>query len=146
MMQLLRDAGDMYSKEMFISDLLYYTSIHYLPLIQGRVVEAAGLDGYSRPPFPQQRFPVLPSRSWGVPRPDGIHNPSSELWVYPRVSSQLVMPRSKGAVANSSPSLRLSPTEETHFGRLCPRSYSFSHYPQLMAIGEGRNIDGLINW
>ncbi len=37
------------------------------------------------------------------------------------------------------------PTEETHFGRLYPRSHSFNHYPKLMTIAEGWNVDWLIN-
>ncbi|KAK3568299.1 hypothetical protein QTP86_003146 [Hemibagrus guttatus] len=33
------------------------------------------------------------------------------------------------------------PTKEAHFGRLCPGSYPFGHDPELMTIGESRNID-----
>jgi len=33
------------------------------------------------------------------------------------------------------------PAEETHFGRLYSRSRSFGHYPQLVTIGEGGNVD-----
>ena len=36
----------------------------------GQVMEAAGFEGYSRPPPPQQCFPAPPGRSWGIPRPD----------------------------------------------------------------------------
>ena len=32
--------------------------------------------------------------------------------------------------------------EETHFGRLYPRSRSFGHYPQLVTRGEGWNVGG----
>ena len=34
-------------------------------------------------------FPASPGGSQGVPRPDEIYSPSSELWVCPGVSSQL---------------------------------------------------------
>lgn len=37
-------------------------------------------------------FPALPRGSWGFPRPDEICHPSSEFWVCPAVSSQLVVP------------------------------------------------------
>ncbi|KAK3566905.1 hypothetical protein QTP86_004875 [Hemibagrus guttatus] len=33
------------------------------------------------------------------------------------------------------------PTEEAHFGRLYPGSYPFGHDPELMTIGESRNVD-----
>ncbi|KAK3569260.1 hypothetical protein QTP86_026593 [Hemibagrus guttatus] len=33
------------------------------------------------------------------------------------------------------------PTEEARFGRLYPGSYPFSHDPELMTIGDSRNID-----
>jgi len=37
------------------------------------------------------------------------------------------------------------PTEETHFSRLYPQSHSFGHYPELVSIGEGWDVDGPIN-
>jgi len=37
------------------------------------------------------------------------------------------------------------PAEEAHFGHLYSRSRSFGHYPQLVTIGEGRNVDWPIN-
>lgn len=36
-----------------LCNVLFYQSIHYLLLIQGRVEEAAGLEGYYRPPSPK---------------------------------------------------------------------------------------------
>ena len=36
-------------------------------------------------------------------------------------------------------------TEEAHFGHLYPQSHSFCHYLELMTIGEGWNINGLLN-
>ncbi|KAI3357847.1 hypothetical protein L3Q82_016237 [Scortum barcoo] len=42
-------------------------------------------------------------------------------------------PISKGAPSH--------PAEETHFGRLYPRSCPFGHYPKFMTIGEGGNVD-----
>ncbi len=42
-------------------------------------------------------------------------------------------PISKGAPSH--------PAEKAHFGRLYPGSCPFSHDPQLMTIGESRNID-----
>ncbi|KAK3505692.1 hypothetical protein QTP70_004466, partial [Hemibagrus guttatus] len=41
-------------------------------------------------------------------------------------------PISKGAPCH--------PTEEAHFGRLYPGSYPFGHDPELMTVGESRNI------
>jgi len=35
---------------------------------------------------------ATPGRSQGVPRPEGIYNPSSKLWVYAGASSQLDVP------------------------------------------------------
>lgn len=57
------------------------------------MVVAAGLVGFSRCPFPQQRFPALPVGSQVVPMPDEMYNPSSGFWVCPKVSSQLVVLR-----------------------------------------------------
>uniref|UniRef100_A0A8C6PQA5 Nicastrin n=1 Tax=Nothobranchius furzeri TaxID=105023 RepID=A0A8C6PQA5_NOTFU len=37
------------------------------------------------------------------------------------------------------------PTEETHFGRLYPRSRSFGHYLKLMTIGEDWDVDRPVN-
>ena len=37
------------------------------------------------------------------------------------------------------------PAEETHFGRLYQGSYSFSHDLKFMTIGEGRNVDWLVD-
>lgn len=38
------------------------------------------------------------------------------------------------------------PSEETHFRHLHLWSYSFSQYPELVTVGEGKNIDQLVNW
>lgn len=54
-------------------------SIHHLLLSQDGVTVAAGHAGYSRCPSPQQRLTAPTGGSWGVPRPDGIYNPSSGL-------------------------------------------------------------------
>ncbi|MEQ2264404.1 hypothetical protein XENORESO_005047 [Xenotaenia resolanae] len=35
--------------------------------------------------------------------------------------------------------------EEAHFSRLYPGSRSFGHDPKFMAIGEGGNVDRLVN-
>ncbi|KAK3524881.1 hypothetical protein QTP86_011082 [Hemibagrus guttatus] len=40
-----------------------------------------------------------------------------------------------------SKGLSRHPTEEAHFGRLYPGSYPFGHDPELMTIGESRNVD-----
>lgn len=37
------------------------------------------------------------------------------------------------------------PTEETQFGRLYLQSNFFGHYPEVMTIGKGWNIDCLVN-
>ena len=37
------------------------------------------------------------------------------------------------------------PTEETNFGRLYLQSRSFGHYPKLMTIGKGWEVDRLVN-
>lgn len=36
-------------------------------------------------------------------------------------------------------------TEETHFSRLFPHSCSFGHYPKLVTISEGSNVDQQVN-
>lgn len=35
--------------------------------------------------------------------------------------------------------------EETLFGSSCPQSHSFCHYPDIMTLGEGWDIDWLVN-
>ncbi|KAL3970244.1 alcohol-forming fatty acyl-CoA reductase [Sarotherodon galilaeus] len=62
-------------------------------------------------------FDVEEQRLYSEPLPDG------------RTSH----PISKGEASH--------PSEEAHFCRLYPRSRSFGHYPQLVAIGEGRDVD-----
>ena len=44
-------------------------------------------------PLPGKDFQHPPEGFWGVPRPNETCNPSSEFWVCPGVSSQLVLPR-----------------------------------------------------
>lgn len=49
---------------------------------------------------PRQCFPAPPGGSRGVPRPDEIYNPSSELWVYPRsIPVRHVRKTSKGRLS-----------------------------------------------
>ncbi|KAK3560940.1 hypothetical protein QTP86_023134, partial [Hemibagrus guttatus] len=55
------------------------------------------------------------------------------LYYEPLLGDRALYPISKGALRH--------PTEEAHFGRLNPRSYPFSHDPELMTIGESRNVD-----
>ena len=72
-----------------------FLSIHpsiFVPLIRGRVAEAVGPAGLSRPPSPQQRSPAPPGGSQGVPRPEEIYNLSSGFWVCLGVSSQSDVP------------------------------------------------------
>lgn len=44
----------------------------------------SGISRYSRCQPPWQQLPSSPGRSWGVPKPDEISNPSSEFWIHPR--------------------------------------------------------------
>jgi len=37
------------------------------------------------------------------------------------------------------------PTKETHFGNLYAQFHSFGHYPEIMTIGEGWDVDGPAN-
>lgn len=37
------------------------------------------------------------------------------------------------------------PMKETHFSRMYPQSHCFGHYPKLMTIREGWNIDQMVN-
>ncbi len=62
------------------------------------------------------------------------------------------MPRSSDSTLSSSRvtelltlSLRPAPAEKAHFGRLYPGSCPFGHDPQLMTIGESRNVDWPVN-
>lgn len=52
---------------------------------------------------------------WGIPRPDGMCNPSSVFWVYPMVSSPLDSPGT------------LPEAEALHQGRLFPSLFSLHH-------------------
>jgi len=67
----------------------FHRSIHHLPLIWGQNPEATNLRGKPRHHSPQRHYPAPPGVSRGVLRPDGIHNPSGEFWVWPGASSQL---------------------------------------------------------
>ncbi|MED6287781.1 hypothetical protein CHARACLAT_019721 [Characodon lateralis] len=58
------------------------------------------------------------------------------------------MRRSSGSTPSSSwmaELLTLSLREEAHFSGLYPGSRCFGHDPKFMAIGEGRNVDRLVN-
>ncbi|KAK3522485.1 hypothetical protein QTP86_015542 [Hemibagrus guttatus] len=96
-------------------------------------------------------FPGASSR-WGIPRTpsQGVILETSETDARApqlppfdveeqRLYSKLLLgnrapyPISKGAAYH--------PTEEAHFGRLYPGSYPFGHDPELMTIGESRNVD-----
>ncbi|KAF7650411.1 hypothetical protein LDENG_00126410 [Lucifuga dentata] len=107
----------------------------------------------------------------GIPRSTWRYNPSSVSWVFPGDSSQLDVPGRpplgddqeaslldaqttstdsflcRGAVALLRASHPVPereprhPAEEPHFCRLYPRYYHFGHYPELMTIGEDRNLD-----
>ncbi|KAK3567605.1 hypothetical protein QTP86_020291 [Hemibagrus guttatus] len=54
------------------------------------------------------------------------------LYSEPLPGDRAPHPISKGVPRN--------PTEEAHFGRLYPGSYPFGHDPELMTIGESRNV------
>ncbi|KAK3544053.1 hypothetical protein QTP86_000397 [Hemibagrus guttatus] len=60
---------------------------------------------------------------------------AEEQWLYSELlpGDRAPYPISKGAPRH--------PTEEAHFGRLYPGSYPFGHDPELMTIGESRNVD-----
>uniref|UniRef100_A0A3B3RF47 Uncharacterized protein n=1 Tax=Paramormyrops kingsleyae TaxID=1676925 RepID=A0A3B3RF47_9TELE len=67
-------------------------SIHFLPLIRGRVAGAAVSAGKPRLPSPRPLPPAPLGESRGVPRPAERHSPSSVSWVFPGASSQWDMP------------------------------------------------------
>ena len=69
-----------------------HSSIHFRPLIQGRVTRAAAWAGTPRLPSPRTLPPALPGGSQGVPRPAGQHSHSSVSWVFLWVSSRRDMP------------------------------------------------------
>ena len=85
--------GDDDNKTTILS-LLESTSIHPSILwgLSGPGGAGSRLSKELQAPSPQQRFPVPPGGPRGVPRPAGICNPSSQLWVYPLVSYQLDVP------------------------------------------------------
>lgn len=101
---------------------------------------------------------MLSSLSW---RSDKICNPSSEFLVCPKVPSQLAQKISKRhpnqmhqphqlalwsqiphPISKVEPS---HPTGEARFGIFYPWSHSFGQYPKLVTIGEGWNLDWLVN-
>jgi len=65
-----------------------YSSIHFLLLIWRRVVRETGPRGKPRHRSAQRHSPAPPGGPRGVPRPDGIYNPSSGFWFCPGASSQ----------------------------------------------------------
>lgn len=72
-------------------DIFFHQSISFrLSNIRSQWQQA--YQGVPRPPSHQQRFPTLPGRPWAAPGPDGIHNPSSQSWAYPREFAQLDVP------------------------------------------------------
>ncbi len=64
---------------------------------------------------------------------------AKEQWLYFELPPDVQSPH---PISKAEPS---HPTEETHYSHSYPLSHPFSHDPQLMTIGEGWNIDGLIN-
>ena len=83
---------------------LLIPSIHFCPLIRGRVVGAAAWARTLRLLSPRTLPPALPGGSQGVPRPAGWHSHSSVSWVFLWVSSRRDMPGTppKGGVPGAS--------------------------------------------
>uniref|UniRef100_A0A3P9DCN9 Phospholipid phosphatase related 5b n=1 Tax=Maylandia zebra TaxID=106582 RepID=A0A3P9DCN9_9CICH len=99
--------------------------------------------------------PWAPSR-WNMPGTPHLGIPGGILVRCPiHLNWLLSMWRSSSSTLSPSrmaelPTLSLRdrashPSEEAHFCRLYPRSRSFSHYPQLVTIGEGRDVDRPVN-
>lgn len=59
---------------------------------------------------------------------------TKEKWLYSDV-------RASHPISQAEPS---DPTEEIYFDTLYPKSHSFSQYSNLMAIGEGWNVDFVV--
>ncbi|KAK3545464.1 hypothetical protein QTP70_007684 [Hemibagrus guttatus] len=102
--------------------------------------------------------PVCPGSSPG-PLPGGAcpeHLPRETSWRHPKqmpeppqlppfdveeqrlFSEHLPGDRAPYPISKGAPR---HPTEEAHFGCLYPGSYPFGHDPELMTIGESRNVD-----
>ncbi len=125
--------------------------------------------GYSRCSSPQQCFLAPPGGCSGIPRPDDVHNPSSEFWVYPgfppsRVCSENLQKELPGGIlinwllwtkdqwlySELPPDVqtpRIHKVEPSHpsgedcFGCLYPQIQFLGHYPKLMT-GLGRRLTG----
>ena len=71
-MNMVEEAGGVRT---LTEELPHISFIHSLALIGGRFVEATGPGGKPRHPSA-----APPGGSRGVPRPDGVYDPSSESW------------------------------------------------------------------
>lgn len=131
--------------------------------------------GTPRLPSHWKHPPALLVGFQGIPGLAELSRHYKISWVFPRVSSCRDMPgktshRRKPILASSSrcgaalallealsgwqssspylPSTLVPcrPAEETHFARLYPASCFYGHDPKTMTIGEGKNVEWLVNW
>ncbi len=65
---------------------------------------------------------------------------TKEQWLYSELPPDVWAPHS---ISKAGPS---HPMEETQFCHLYLWFHSFSHYPKLMTIGQGWNVDRLVRW
>ncbi|KAM9705111.1 thioredoxin reductase 1, cytoplasmic-like isoform 2-T2 [Menidia menidia] len=111
----------------------------------GHIVPPAG-PGSSSGPSPGGTSPEHLPREVARRHPDQMPEPpqlaplhveEQRLYSEPLPDGRASHPISKGEPSH--------PAEETHFGRLYPRSRSFSHYPKFVTVDEGGNVDRPIN-
>ncbi|KAK3569482.1 hypothetical protein QTP86_031418 [Hemibagrus guttatus] len=131
--------------------IILTTTRHFLQLFrrdpeafpgQPRDIVSPACPGSSLGPLPGGACPEHLSRETSRRHPKQMPEPP-QLAPFDveeqRLYSELLLgdrapyPISKGAPRH--------PTEEAHFGRFYPGSYPFGHDPELMTIGESRNVD-----
>jgi len=149
------------------NDLERHPSIHFHPLIRGRVGKATGkatslspatLSSSSQriPERSQARrdiiTPASPGSALGPPSittcPENLQRETTsrqqkpDAWTF-RCEGAAPLLRVPHPISKVEPS---HPPKETHFSCLYSWSRSFGHYPDLMTIGEGWNKDGPVKF
>ncbi|KAK3552500.1 hypothetical protein QTP86_012368 [Hemibagrus guttatus] len=109
---------------------------------QPRDIVSPACPGSSPGPLPGGACPEHLSRetSWRHPKqmPEPPQLPPFDVEEQRLYSELLPGDRAPYPISKGAPR---HPTEEAHFGRLYPGSYPFGHDPELMTIGESRNVD-----
>ncbi|KAK3546089.1 hypothetical protein QTP70_022888 [Hemibagrus guttatus] len=109
---------------------------------QPRDIASPACPGSSPGPLPGGACPEhLPREtSWRHPKqmPEPPQLPPFDVEEQRLYSELLPGDRAPYPISKGAPR---HPTEEAHFGRLYPGSYPFGHDPELMTIGESRNVD-----